>query len=193
MVYDPSLGNRAWPGGPPLGALAAMAGHGVAPAAPAPPTEADLERVAAQQRAARERAEREERERRRHAARVAAHEAETGWGPGSAARVAVLSTRIAELAPRRPATFGHAVSATIVGVIDVALLATVLAGVVADNGVRAVLGLVGLTLMLWPTGWAAWVVVRLARQRRRRACLAEREALSRARGCGDRHCARCEG
>jgi hypothetical protein len=24
MVYDPSIGNLAWPGGPPLGALAAM-------------------------------------------------------------------------------------------------------------------------------------------------------------------------
>jgi hypothetical protein len=45
MVYDPNLGNLAWPGGPPLGAVAAMAGYGVVPAAWAEAAQAEAKRA----------------------------------------------------------------------------------------------------------------------------------------------------
>jgi uncharacterized membrane protein YuzA (DUF378 family) len=104
----------------------------------------------------------------------------------------LLPARIAKLEPRRPATIGHAVTAGLIGVVDLSLLATMCGGAIAGNGERAVLGLLGLMLMLWPTVWASWTLLRITRQRQRRTDITEREELLQARGCGDPYCPQCE-
>jgi hypothetical protein len=133
---------------------------------------------------------RSERERRQHAAKVAAREAETGWARAEI-RVARLSPRIGKLEPRNPATFGQAVAAALVGVIDLLLLATMWGGMAAGDSERAVLGLLGLLLLLWPTVWTVGILVKLMRQQLRRSYIRERDELLLARGCGDPTCGRC--
>lgn len=135
--------------------------------------------------------ERIERERQDHAAEVAAWEAETGWTRASE-RVAWLSIRINKLTPRRRITARGVAGAALVAVVDLVVVVALCAGMAGRNAEQAVLALLVLCTLLWPTGWAMWTVGKLARQRRRRSYIQERDELLRLRGCGDPLCARCE-
>ena len=58
---------------------------------------------------------------------------------------------------------------------------------------QAVLAVLLLFTLLFPTVWAVWVLGRLVRRQWWRSYVRERNALLRLRGCGDPRCARCEG
>jgi hypothetical protein len=278
MVYDPFVGNRAWPGGPPPGAIAAMQAQAAAQAAaaqaarmaeinraketmrasgatceiecplsdgtrgrcevaavsrcascrrtfceahqsidqstgvggravhyPASLTQcrecqdqefssrvasarAEYEQAEAVRQAQREHEERQQRE---HAAEVALWEAESGWAQ-AAPRVEWLSQRIAAWEPRRPATAGEAAVAGVVGFAVTVLVGITCGGSVAKNGPLAVLGLLGLMLLMWPTGWSVWILVKRTRQGMRASYARERDLLLETRGCGDPFCVRCD-
>lgn len=129
---------------------------------------------------------------RDHAARVAAHEAATGWGPESAVRLAALTSRIAKLQRQLPVGAGPATIAVLVGLADLALAGLAIVCTFTGNGDLAGTGVLILLAMFVPTVWAAWTLTRLVQGRREHVYRAERDQLRRDRGCGDPDCPRCD-
>jgi hypothetical protein len=129
---------------------------------------------------------------REHAAAVEAHQAESGWGPDSAVRLAALTFRIGKLQRQAPIGRVEAVLAVLVGITDVVLAGFAIACALTGHSDRADEGVLLLLAMFVPTVWATWTLVRLAQSRREHVYRAERERLRLARSCGDPDCARCE-
>ncbi len=128
---------------------------------------------------------------RDHAARVAAHEAATGWGPESAVRLASLTSRIAKLQRQSPVGGGPATIAVLAVLADLALAGLAIAGAVLGNDDLVDAGVLTLLAMFVPTVWAAWTLTRLVQRRREHLYRADRDRLRLDRGCGDRACSHC--
>ena len=129
---------------------------------------------------------------RDHAARVAAHQAATGWGAESAVRLASMTSRIAKLRRQAPVGPVPAAFAVLAGLADLALSGLAIAGAVLGHDNLVAGGVLTLLAMFVPTVWAAWVLTRVVQRRRVHTYRAEREQLRRDRGCGDLTCHQCE-
>jgi hypothetical protein len=129
---------------------------------------------------------------REHAASVEAHQAESGWGPDSAVRLAALTFRIGKLQRQPRIGRVEAVLAVLVVITDLALAGFAITCALTGAGDRADEGVLFLLAMFVPTVWAAWTLVRLVQSRREHVYRAERERLRLAKSCGDPDCARCE-
>jgi hypothetical protein len=117
----------------------------------------------------------------RHAAAVAAREAETGWAE-KAIEVDEIDAWLADGSDGKPVSMGTAVSAAVLGVVAVALM------VPAARAEK--LGCV-VALLGGIAAWALWTVGRRYRQHQRARWRLERDRLMQARGCGAPGCSRC--
>jgi hypothetical protein len=128
---------------------------------------------------------------REHAAKAAAHQAETGWGPESAVRLASLTSRIAKLQRQPPVGPFQGVLAVLALVADAGFAGFAITCALSGQGDLADEGVLMLLAMFVPTVWAAWTLAGLVQHRREHVYRAERERLRLARSCGDPSCARC--
>jgi hypothetical protein len=128
---------------------------------------------------------------REHAAKAEAHQAESGWGPESAVRLASLTSRIAKLQRQPPIGPVQAALAVLAVVADVGFAGFAITCALTGKGDLADEGVLILLAMFVPTVWAAWTLAGLVQRRREHVYRAEREQLRLARSCGDPHCARC--
>jgi hypothetical protein len=130
-------------------------------------------------------------DRRVHAAKVEAHQAESGWGPESAVRLADLNFRLGRIQRQPPIGPVPAALAVLAMAVDLALAGFATTYAVSGDGNRADEAVLGLLAMFVPTVWAAWTLVRLVQRRHEPAYRAEREQLLRDRSCGDPDCDHC--
>lgn len=133
----------------------------------------------------------DEDEERRHAARVAAHQARSGWGPEAAVELASLTSRLGKLQRQSPIGPVPAALAVLVLITDVALAGFAITCAVTGSSDRADEGVLFLLSMFVPTVWAAWTLARLVQRRHENFYRAGRDRLRLARGCGDPECERC--
>jgi hypothetical protein len=128
---------------------------------------------------------------REHAARVEAHQAETGWNAESTVKLLSLTSRIAKLQRQPPVGPVQATLAVLAMVADAGFAVLALTSAIGDHGDLADEGVLALLAMFVPTVWAAWALTGLVQGRREHVYRAERERLRLARSCGDPDCARC--
>jgi len=128
---------------------------------------------------------------REHAAKVEAHQAESGWGPESAVRLASLTSRIAKLQRQPPIGPVQAALAVLAMLADVGFAIFAITCAISGDGDLADEGVLILLAMFVPTVWAAWTLAGLVQRRRIHVYRAQRALLRLDRGCGDPDCERC--
>jgi hypothetical protein len=127
-----------------------------------------------------------------HAARVQAHQARTGWGPESEARLTSLISRIGKLQRQPPVRPVHAALAVLAVLADLASAVFAITCALIGRGELADEAVLLLLAMFVPTVWAAWTLAGLVQRRREHVYRAERVRLRLARGCGDPDCPHCD-
>jgi hypothetical protein len=158
---------------------------------------AEAEKRAAERRASEEENKRREEQQARdaaeHQARVARHEAASGWLQVKV-RVVQLEKRIRKtykVKPLSPGEIAWTIILTILAVVVVLMVVAMVRSATVTSLTQDALDFCALALTPWLSGFLVYFYVRAFQYRLRQVRISKRNELIKLQGCGDPDCSRC--